>query len=74
MTAIEYVLDGEFFFCLSTALALARDDRIILTKVSFVSGISGGSGLDYVGQPRVWWTELYRKPSKENLRFEKNVC
>lgn len=73
MSAIEYVLDGEFSV-LTLHLLWREMIKIILIGVSFVSGISGGSGLDNVGQPRVWWTELYRKPSKENLGFEKNVC
>lgn len=49
-------------------------DKIVLIGLSFACGISGWSDLDNVCEPWVWWTELYREPSKKNLGLEKNVC
>ena len=35
---------------------------------------SGRLGTNYVCQSWIWWEELYRKSSEENIRANENVC
>jgi hypothetical protein len=47
------------FFSLTLLCHWQEMIKIVLIGISIVSDISGGSGLDHVGQPWFWWTELY---------------